>query len=152
MAGFIMMCILSMLAATLTTKKACALALELGLPQSIMASMKKRRRDVKSTPATPVPRLRTWPTLCVSLLSLTKHIPLAIAASPKGVEIMRWFFGIPKLVACSVLVHGAWSLASVLAVWVLLAVRAWTQRHEERKPVGLTTGGDCTMDIALAAI
>ncbi|KAI7009782.1 hypothetical protein KC366_g17323 [Hortaea werneckii] len=69
-------------------------------------------------PPTPPPtHLPTLPTLLITLLSLTKHIPLILCTSAPGNEILRWFIHLPAYAGWIIFMHGVWSLGAVVGVW-----------------------------------
>ncbi|GAB1728170.1 hypothetical protein NU195Hw_Modified_80t1 [Hortaea werneckii] len=87
-------------------------------------------------PPLPPTHLPTLPTLLITLLSLTKHIPLILCTSAPGNEILRWFIHLPEYAGVIIFMHGVWSLGAVVGVWVLLLWRGVRGR-------GKGEGGGC---------
>jgi len=130
--SFAMLSLLSLLALVLTTKRAQQLMQELRL-----------RDEGQSSCAGP----RAIPTAFVAALSLTKHIPLLIATSPKGIQVVRWFFHIPLWLDALLFAHACWSILIVVWIWIMLLWRALEdKRRKKLKGGGRKSGCDhCRM-------
>lgn len=87
-------------------------------------------------PPPPPAHLPTLPTLLITLLSLTKHIPLILCTSAPGNEILRWFIHLPEYAGVIIFMHGVWSLGAVVGVWGLLVWRGVRGRRKR-------DGGGC---------
>jgi len=137
--SFAMLSLLSLLALVLTTKRAQQLMQELRL-----------RDEGQSSCAGP----RAIPTAFVAALSLTKHIPLLIATSPKGIQVVRWFFHIPLWFDALLFAHACWSILVVVWIWIMLLWRALDDKRRQKLKEESRKGGcdHCRMEFSFFRI